>query len=193
MIDPARFPDLLEEVGALAHQAGDAILDTVASLGEVEEKEDGSPVTRADRAANDVLVEGLRALDPSLPIISEEGDLDESVRNSGAAFWLVDPLDGTKEFIAGRPEYTVNVALVEDATPVLGVIQVPVSRRLYLGARGRGARRFDGEDNVPLTPRTVVRPQRAVVSRSHLKQPTEDFLEHMGIRETTPCGSSLKI
>ena len=124
MIDPARFPDLLEAVGALAHQAGDAILATVTTLGEVEEKEDGSPVTRADRAANDVLVEGLQALDPNLPIISEEGDLDESVRSSGAAFWLVDPLDGTKEFIAGRPEYTVNVALVEDATPVLGEGQI---------------------------------------------------------------------
>jgi 3'(2'), 5'-bisphosphate nucleotidase len=193
MIDPARFPDLLEAVGALAHRAGDAILATVTSLGEIEEKDDGSPVTRADRAANEVLVEGLQALDPSLPIISEEGDLDEPVRKAGSVFWLVDPLDGTKEFIAGRAEYTVNVALVEDCVPVLGVIQVPVSKRLYLGARGLGARRLDDESNVPLVREDVVRPISAVVSRSHLTQSTEDFLEHLGIHETTPCGSSLKI
>ena len=193
MIDPGRLPELLEAAGALAHRAGDAILATVASLGEVEEKADGSPVTRADRAAHDVIFEGLQVLDPDIAIISEEGDLEETVRSAGVTYWLVDPLDGTKEFIAGRPEYTVNIALVDDAVSILGVIQVPVSRRLYLGARGLGSRRIDGGTEVRLTPPAVDRPRSAVVSRSHLTKPTGVFLEKLGITETTPCGSSLKI
>jgi 3'(2'), 5'-bisphosphate nucleotidase len=193
VIEPARLPELLEATGALARRAGEAILATVASLGEIEEKADGSPVTRADRAAHDVIFEGLQALDPEIAIVSEEGDLGETVRSAGPTYWLVDPLDGTKEFIAGRPEYTVNIALVEDAVAVLGVIQVPVSGRLYLGARGLGARRVDGADETPLTPPAVDRPQSAVVSRSHLTKPTEVFLATLGISETTACGSSLKI
>jgi 3'(2'), 5'-bisphosphate nucleotidase len=191
--EPERLRELLEGVGDLARQAGEAILATVHRLGDVEEKADGSPVTRADRAADEVLVQGLRKLEPSVAIVSEEGDLEETVRTAGTLYWLVDPLDGTKEFIAGRPEYTVNVALVESGVPILGVIQVPVNRRLYLAARGVGARLVDGETEAALAPGAVERPTRAVVSRSHLTPPTEEFLTRMGITETTPCGSSLKI
>jgi len=193
VIDTSKLDAVLEEVGALARRAGDAILATVESLGEVEEKADGSPVTRADRAANDVIVQGLRALDPHLTIVSEEGDLEETVARAGSVYWLVDPLDGTKEFIRGRPEYTVNVALVEDGVAILGAIQVPVNGRLYLGARGVGARLVDGGDVSPLVPTGVTQPARAVVSRSHLTAPTEEFLDRLGISQTTPCGSSLKI
>jgi 3'(2'), 5'-bisphosphate nucleotidase len=193
MTDPARLRELLEGVGDLARRAGEAILATVDSVGDVEEKADGSPVTRADRAANDVLVEGLRKLEPNVVIVSEEGDLEATVRVAGSVYWLVDPLDGTKEFIAGRPEYTVNVALVEAGVPILGVIQVPVNGRLYLAARGVGAQLVDGETRTPLTPVAVDRPRRAVVSRSHLSPPTEEFLARLGITDTTPCGSSLKI
>jgi 3'(2'), 5'-bisphosphate nucleotidase len=192
-MDPARLRELLEEVGRLAGQAGEAILATVHRLGDVERKEDGSPVTRADRAANAVLVEGLRALEPGLVIVSEEGDVEETVRAAGPVYWLVDPLDGTKEFIKGRPEYTVNVALVESGVPILGVIQVPVGGQLYLAARGLGARRVNREGEAPLRPAEVSRPRRAVVSRSHLTPPTEAFLARLGITETTPCGSSLKM
>jgi 3'(2'), 5'-bisphosphate nucleotidase len=192
-MDPDRLPALLEEVAGLARRAGEAILATAHRLGDVEEKADGSPVTRADRAANAVLVDGLRALEPNLVIVSEEGDLEETVRAAGPVYWLVDPLDGTKEFVAGRPEYTVNVALVEEGEPILGVIQVPVNGRLYLAARGVGARRVDGGSETPLRPAAVDRPRTAVVSRSHLTPPTEAFLTRLGITETTPCGSSLKI
>jgi 3'(2'),5'-bisphosphate nucleotidase len=180
MTDPARLRELLEGVGDLARRAGEAILATVDSVGDVEEKADGSPVTRADRAANDVLVEGLRKLEPTVVIVSEEGDLEATVRAAGSVYWLVDPLDGTKEFIAGRPEYTVNVALVEAGVPILGVIQVPVNGRLYLAARGVGAQLVDGETRTPLTPVAVDRPRRAVVSRSHLSPPTEEFLALRG-------------
>lgn len=193
MIDTGKLDSVLEEVGALSRRAGDAILATVDSLGDVEEKADGSPVTRADRAANDVIVEGLQALDPAITIVSEEGDLDETVEKAGPVYWLVDPLDGTKEFIKGRPEYTVNIALVEDGVAILGAIQVPVNGRLYLGARGVGARLIDGGRSAPLEPTGVATPTSAVVSRSHLTAPTEEFLERLHITETTPCGSSLKI
>ena len=193
MIDGAQLPALLGAVGDLARRAGDAILATARDGNEVEEKADGSPVTRADRAAHDVLFAGLRELDPDHTVVSEEGDVEESAGAAGSVYWLVDPLDGTKEFIAGRPEYTVNVALVEAGVPVLGVIQVPVNGRLYLGARGHGARLVDGASESSLTPASVDRPRTAVVSRSHLTSPTEEFLARLGITETTPCGSSLKI
>jgi 3'(2'), 5'-bisphosphate nucleotidase len=193
MVDPARLPALLEAVGDLAHRAGKAILATARSRNDVEEKADGSPVTRADRAAHEVLVSGLGELDPDHTVVSEEGDVERSTEAAGSVYWLVDPLDGTKEFIAGRPEYTVNVALVEAGVPILGVIQVPVSGRLYLGARGLGARLVDDGRETPLAPAPVDRPRRAVVSRSHRTPPTEEFLARLGITETTPCGSSLKI
>ena len=194
-MDTPRLERLLGEVGDLACRAGEAILGTADSLGDVEHKSDGSPVTRADRAAHAVLERGLRSLEPDVAIISEEGRLRETVRSAGSVYWLVDPLDGTKEFVAGRPEYTVNVALVDSGEPILGVIQVPVSGRLYLAARGLGARRVDrgGSEEVRLKPATVERPRRAVVSRSHLTPPTESFLARLGVTETTPCGSSLKI
>jgi 3'(2'), 5'-bisphosphate nucleotidase len=193
VIDGARLSVLVEEVGHLARQAGEAILATVRSGNEVEEKADGSPVTRADRAAHDVLLAGLRELDPEHVVVSEEGDVEATTHAAGPVYWLVDPLDGTKEFIAGRPEYTVNVALVEAGVPILGVIQVPVSGRLYLGARGLGARLVDEGRETPLAPARVDQPKRAVVSRSHLTPPTEDFLARLGITETTRFGSSLKI
>jgi 3'(2'), 5'-bisphosphate nucleotidase len=143
--------------------------------------------------AHRVIVDGLRALDPGLTVISEEGDLEGTVASAGRAFWLVDPLDGTKEFIKGRPEYTVNIALVEDAVPILGAIYVPAADRLYLGARGHGARRVDSGGTVVLSPAPVDRPKSAVVSRSHLTPPTEELLERLGITERASFGSSLKM
>jgi 3'(2'), 5'-bisphosphate nucleotidase len=193
VIEDTQLPGMLDAVGVLARRAGDAILDTVRTGHEIEHKADGSPVTRADRAAHQVLFAGLRELDPEHTVVSEEGDVEASASAAGSVYWLVDPLDGTKEFIAGRPEYTVNVALVEAGVPILGVIQVPVNGRLYLGARGHGARLLDGAVEIPLAPARVDRPRRAVVSRSHLTPSTEEFLARLDITETTPCGSSLKI
>lgn len=192
-MDRARLAALLDAVGQLARRAGDAILATRIGSGDVERKEDGSPVTRADRAADEVLDSGLRALAPDIPVISEEGDLDRAVAAADRAFWLVDPLDGTKEFLKGLPEYTVNVALVEEGVPVLGVVYVPPAERLYLAARGIGARREDSRGVAALSAALVERPRRAVVSRSHLSAETKKLLLALGIEETTPRGSSLKI
>lgn len=194
MSDPGRRAGLLDEVSSLARRAGEAILATVRDdLGEVEKKEDGSPVTRADRAAEEILVAGLRALEPGLVVVSEEGDVEGSAAKAGATYWLVDPLDGTKEFIKGRPEYTVNVALVEDGVPVLGVVQIPAGDCLYAAARDAGARRIDARGEARLRAAPVERPRRAVVSRSHLDPATERYLALLGITDTTPCGSSLKL
>lgn len=192
-MNPARLADLLEEVVPLARRAGEAIVEIRRDALDVEQKGDGSPVTRADRAAEDVLVPGLRRLTPELAVVSEEGDVEGAVRAAGSTYWLVDPLDGTKEFVKGLPEYTVNVALVEAGVPVLGVVLVPPTGRLYVAARGLGARRVDDSGSVALLPPAVDRPVSAVVSRSHRGAETDAFLARLGVTETIPSGSSLKM
>jgi 3'(2'), 5'-bisphosphate nucleotidase len=192
-MDLPRLEALLDEVGALVRRAGQAIEATRGGPSDFETKADGSPVTRADRAAEAVLVAGLGALEPDLAIVSEEGDVQAAVDTAGAAYWLVDPLDGTKEFIAGRPEYTVNVALVEAGVPVLGAIHVPAEDSLYLAARAQGACRLDARGETRLRAAPVAHPRRAVVSRSHLSPETGVLLQRLGITETTSRGSSLKM
>ncbi len=142
LMDPARLCTLLEEVGLLVRRAGEAIEAVRGGPLDTEEKADGSPVTRADRAAEAVLVEGLLPLLPGVAMVSEEGDVEAAMAGAGFTYWLVDPLDGTKEFLKGLPEYTVNVALVEVGVPILGAIHVPAADCLYLAARGQGARRL---------------------------------------------------
>jgi 3'(2'), 5'-bisphosphate nucleotidase len=187
------LPALLEQVAVLARAAGEAIVAIRRDALDVEAKGDGSPVTRADRAAEDVLVPGLRALTPDITVVSEEGDVEGAVRAAGETYWLVDPLDGTKEFVKGLPEYTVNVALVEDGVPVLGVVLVPPTQRLYLAARGVGARLVDAGATTSLSAGRVDHPRNAVVSRSHRGADTEAFLERLGVTEMIPSGSSLKM
>ena len=132
---------------------------------DAEEKADGSPVTRADRAAEAVLVQGLRALLPGVAIVSEEGDVEAAMAGVGSTYWLVDPLDGTKEFLKGLPEYTVNVALVDAGVPVLGVIYAPAADCLYLAARGHGARRIDPPGDRRLLAAPVAHPRGASALR----------------------------
>jgi 3'(2'), 5'-bisphosphate nucleotidase len=183
---------LLGPVAEIARRAGEAILATRMGDGDVAHKDDGSPVTRADLAAQEVIIAGLRALEPDVPIVSEEDDCH--VLPAGTSvYWLVDPLDGTKEFLKGLPEYTVNIALVVDGEPVLGVIAVPPAGRLYVAARGHGASRIEAGRAEPLAPRAVDRPRSAVVSRSHLSAETEGFLARLGIVEAVSRGSSLKL
>jgi 3'(2'), 5'-bisphosphate nucleotidase len=192
-MDSARLGALLEDVGLLVRRAGAAIEAVRGGPLDAEEKADGSPVTRADRAAEAVLVEGLRALLPGTAVVSEEGDVEEAIAGAGSAYWLVDPLDGTKEFLKGLPEYTVNVALVEAGVPVLGAIHVPAADCLYLAARGPGARRRDARGETVLRRAPVAHPGRAVVSRSHLSPETGALLARLGVAETLPRGSSLKM
>ncbi|QTH62862.1 3'(2'),5'-bisphosphate nucleotidase CysQ [Psychrosphaera ytuae] len=133
--------ELATEVRHIAKRAGEAILEFFSDKDfEQFSKADESPVTSADFAANDVVINALKALTPNTPIVSEESEgLQLSDRESWSEYWLVDPLDGTQEFVAGRPDFAVNIALIRNNQPVLGVIHAPVTGEFYWAAKGLGA------------------------------------------------------
>lgn len=196
---PQRLSNLLQEIKPLAVEAGTQIMHRRELHGQAELKTDGSPVTEADLAAHLTILEGLKRLEFSAPVISEESwgatGGDDNPASFPRTFWLVDPLDGTREFIAGRDEFTVNIALVEDGTPVLGVIYAPALKTLYYAARGLGARKDEASGTTRLLEGRESNgiPFTAVVSRSHIDPETRAFLERNAIACTVPCGSSLKI
>jgi 3'(2'), 5'-bisphosphate nucleotidase len=167
----------------------------------VQYKKDDSPLTQADLASHEVLVRGLSMLTPEIPILSEEGsDIPYEVRAQWKTFWLLDPLDGTKEFIQRNGDFTVNVALIQDGAPILGVVFAPAQQRLYYAAEGVGA--FLQQANDEPCPLYVEEPTakalRVVVSRSHAGAETEVFLEKLRAVwqqnvEVVSVGSSLKL
>lgn len=192
--DSDTLSSLVAECRQIARRAGQAILEVAAAGIDVETKGDGSPLTRADKAADEIIVTGLKTLEPKLPILSEEGDIESSDVSRWEVFWCVDPLDGTKEFIKGFGEYTVNIAIIEHAHPILGVVYVPTQDVMYYGAEGAGAWKISsGGEPVRISASECERPVRAVVSRSHLSDETKDFLSRLGITQTAPRGSSIKI
>ncbi len=190
---------LLPGVIDLVRAAGAAILPHWRANVAVTEKADASPVTAADMAAHHLLDRGLRALDLSIPVLSEEAaDIPLSERGGWSRWWLVDPLDGTKEFIAGSEEFTVNVALIEAGRVVFGVVGIPASGRLYYGGAGLGAWRQDatgGEQaiGVRLAPEEAF---TVVASRRHSSPAQERLLEGLSERfgdlQLASVGSSLK-
>ena len=188
---------LLEPLTDLVIRAGAAILAVDRAAMRIEGKLDGSPVTEADLAADRIIADGLAQLAPQVPAVSEER-VDLAKPAYDGSFFLIDPLDGTKEFVAGRDEYTVNVALVTNGVPVLGVIGVPALGLIWRGMVGRGAERLTvGETSVPepIHTRRLPAPGEpwiAAVSRSHGDCRTEAFIaERPGaIRKT--LGSSVK-
>jgi 3'(2'), 5'-bisphosphate nucleotidase len=186
---------LLEPVIGIALDAGRAILDVYESDFAVELKDDRSPLTKADRAAHTVIVEGLARLNPKLPVLSEESAQSEIVnRRQWERFWLVDPLDGTKEFIKRNGEFTVNIALIDGHEAVLGVVFAPVLDTVYAGATGHGAFRQAGATRTPIGVRhPAAEPLRVVGSRSHASPELAAFLATLGPHELKPMGSSLKI
>jgi 3'(2'), 5'-bisphosphate nucleotidase len=187
---------LLPAVIALAREAGHAVMDLYRD-GRREEglryKADHSPVTPADLAAHRILQGGLLRLRPEWPVLSEESaEVRFSERKCWRHFWLVDPLDGTQEFLHGTGEFTINVALIENGEPVLGVVFAPAMNRLYYGARGAGSFRVCGEEaqaaRVSAVPANAGE-TRVVVSRRHRsKQETEQAAE----AQVLTMGSSLK-
>ena len=194
------LPELIQGEIELVHQAGDAILPFWRADVAVTAKADDSPVTAADLAAHHVLVDGLTALDPSIAVLSEEdANIAQHVRAGWTRWWLVDPLDGTKEFISGSEEFTVNVALIEHGRVVFGVVSMPTRGRCYYGGAGIGAWRADGEQIKPIRVRTVVPAGESltvVASRRHSSPEQEALLaglsEHLGELTLTSVGSSLK-
>jgi len=161
-------------------------------------KADGSPVTAADEAAETLIRDGLARLAPALPIISEEHAARKPAAIEGTDYFLVDPLDGTREFIAGHKDYTVNIAIVGGGTPVLGVIVAPATGTIWRGIVGRGAERltFSADQISPPQPiHTRPRPQGelvVMVSRSHLDEATRTYLDSIPFAQRIACGSSLK-
>lgn len=194
------YLDLATQVGQIARKAGAAILEIydTEDFG-VEMKSDDSPLTKADKAANDVIVAGLETLEFQAPIVSEEsGSHDYATRSQYARFWLVDPLDGTKEFIKRNGDFTVNIALVENGKPVLGVVFTPVTNELFYSAPGEGAFEVltDGGEPTRIHAASFTMQDvnlKIVASASHLNDATREFMERFDQPEIVQRGSSLKI
>jgi 3'(2'), 5'-bisphosphate nucleotidase len=184
-----------EGIIALARDAATRILAVYESEFAVEHKDDRSPLTAADLAAHHCIVEGLERLTPDIPVLSEESaeDVPAVVRREWRRLWLVDPLDGTREFVKRNGEFTVNIALIEDGISILSVVQAPVTGALWHAALGRGAFRRDGDADVPLqSRRPASAPLRVAASRSHRDARTTALMERLGDIETIGLGSSLK-
>jgi 3'(2'), 5'-bisphosphate nucleotidase len=188
--------DLLPAVTELAERAGRAILEIYNGAYDVERKADQSPLTTADIAAHELIDAGLRELDPELPVLSEESaEIPFSERGHWQRYWLVDPLDGTREFIKRNGEFTVNIALIEDGVPVLGVVHAPVIDVTYFAARDSGAfKRSDAAEPTPIHVKAVEAegPVRVAGSRSHANERLAAYLDNLGEHELHPMGSSLK-
>ena len=189
----------LDGVKRAVAEAGEAILDIYAdpSRFETEHKADDSPLTAADLAANNVLVRHLQAMTPEIPVLSEESaQAPWAERQQWPSCWVVDPLDGTKEFLKRNDEFTVNVALIDGHRPVLGVVYAPALGRWYFAAEGLGAWRQDGDqppEAIAVVDQDPQRPWRVVGSRSHPSEELQAFVDGLGSAELVSMGSSLKL
>lgn len=191
---------MIKEIIGIAQEAGEAILEYYHQSADIEisRKDDNSPLTKADLAAHDIIVEALQDLDPDTPIISEESGVpDFEERKGWSKFWIVDPLDGTKEFIRRNGEFTVNIALIDEGVPVLGVVYIPDKNTTYYATKDNGSfkqeetaapTRIFSEDSKKGDPLVVMQ------SRSHGSDKLVQQLREKGlnVQKTIPAGSSLK-
>ena len=185
----------VQDIVTIAKEAGDAIMQVYTQDFEVEYKQDNSPLTLADKKANDIIETGLNQLTVNFPILSEEGrDIPYEDRKHWEYFWLVDPLDGTKEFVKKNGEFTVNIALIYKDTPVLGVVYAPALDVCYWAKQGEGA--FKDGKKLPLKTEVQRNTYKIVASRSHISDETQAFIDTIDTskeKELIPIGSSLKI
>ena len=188
--------ELREAVIAIAREAANDILAVYEGAFAVEHKDDRSPLTAADLASHHRILAGLQLLTPDIPVLSEESTaIDIAQRRTWSRFWLVDPLDGTREFVKRNGEFTVNIALVEDGVATFGVIQQPVTGRLWHGAVGDGAFRRDSGSDVDAAihvRKPATAPLRIAASRSHRNERTQALLAALVGSQAIACGSSLK-
>jgi 3'(2'), 5'-bisphosphate nucleotidase len=195
--DISACADLIDPLTAIGVAAAAAI-KSVQTNADIRTKLDGSPVTTADETAEGVIREALARLAPDLPVISEEQAAGERPAVEGSNYFLVDPLDGTREFIGGSDEYTVNIAVVTGGSPILGVIVAPALDLIWRGIVGRGAERLafsTGKLSAPQQIRTREPPEGeliVMVSRSHLDRATQTYLDSLPHTQRIACGSSLK-
>ncbi|MDR9425106.1 MAG: 3'(2'),5'-bisphosphate nucleotidase CysQ [Marinobacter sp.] len=184
------LPDLLK----IADEASEKVLHIYQSDFKVNYKEDQSPITAADLASHDIIVRGLRRITRDIPVLSEEGaEIPWEERKHWRRFWLIDPIDGTKDFTQRTGEFTVNIALIEDGEPVMGVVAAPALKEVYWGVQGEGAHKRDRTGRSH--PIRVAEPRdslRVVASKNHLNEETRAFIAKLGPHETVQAGSSLK-
>ena len=189
----------VQDVVALAKKAGDAIMVIYQKDFDIEFKSDKSPLTEADKAAHTMIEKGLKALDQSnetnIPIMSEEGKgIPYEERENWEYFWMVDPVDGTKEFIKKNGEFTVNIALIHKGAPVLGVVYAPALDQMYWAKQGEGA--FKDGQRLPLKGSDQRGTYKVVASRSHMSDETKAYIDAIDTdkqKELVSIGSSLKI
>ncbi len=182
-------------LAALTEEAGKAILEVYGTEFSVKEKEDRSPLTLADSRSHLIISKGLQSRYPDIPVLSEEGkEAPYSVRKDWGRFWLVDPLDGTKEFIKRNGEFTINIALIEGRLPIFGAIYIPVKDVLYLAARGAGCWEISsrGKRSLKVSPPSAGIPIRVVSSRSHASAKIDSILDLLPEHELLSRGSALK-
>ena len=197
-VDCSKHAELIEGVKGIILRAGEKIVEIEhEARNQVQIKSDGSPVSAADFASNEIIEKGLRELTPDVPIVSEEtySSVKGKFELEGFPhdYWCVDPLDGTKEFIKGNGEYTVNIGLVCSNVPVLGVIAAPSKGTVYWGIKGKGAfRGVDGKNERIIRTRDSAE-ITAIVSRSHLNEETENFLKANGVTGYVRSGSAIKM
>jgi 3'(2'), 5'-bisphosphate nucleotidase len=168
---------LLEGIADAAQEAGEAILTIVRRGFEIESKHDSSPVTEADRAAELIILAALAKMAPGVPVIAEEEVAAGRIPAHGSTFFLVDPLDGTKEFVRGGDDYTVNIGLIVEGSPILGVVYAPATKHLYAGVVGEGAWLESEDGRRTILTRSPVNELVAVASKSHFNQSTADYLD----------------
>ncbi|MBC8255837.1 MAG: 3'(2'),5'-bisphosphate nucleotidase CysQ [Candidatus Marinimicrobia bacterium] len=187
---------MIQSVIKIAKQAGLVIMEVYKTDFDIQIKNDKSPVTEADTRANEIIIDGLLKITPDIPILSEEGrDIPYEERSKWESFWLVDPLDGTKEYIKKNDEFTVNIAYMQNNLPIFGVVYAPALDELYWGNVEKGAyKSIAGKTYNKINVRTQLNsPVQIATSRSHPSPKMDKFLSQFKSNDLHPMGSSLKI
>ena len=182
-------------INKVIYRAGDAIMDIYDSSFEVETKSDNSPLTIADKKSHNIIKDGLKSAFSDIPILSEEGKIISfSERKNWKTFWLIDPLDGTKEFIKRNGEFTVNIALIKDGFPIFGSVYAPFKKELFWAHKGKGAWKSENK-NIEFQIFTKLNPsnKRIVISRSHPNEKVANFINNYDSYKLIRMGSSLKL
>ena len=187
--------DDILNINNIVYDAGQAILDIYDTTFEVETKSDNSPLTLADKKSNEVIDLGLKSLFPNIPILSEEGrNIPYSERKKWDMFWLIDPLDGTKEFVKRNGEFTVNVALIKDSYPIFGSVYAPFTKELFWASNGLGAwKSINNKKDIPIRVLKSNKKTRIVISRSHPNEKVTNYINQYKEYELIRMGSSLKL
>jgi len=184
---------LLNQIETISMMAGKAIMEIYQKDFQVDFKQDKSPLTEADQVANRIILSELRKRFPETPILSEESSEYFQQHDTAKQYFLVDPLDGTKEFIKKNDEFTVNIALIQNGESVLGVVYAPALHVLFSACKRLGAFRIRENQRQSIQVKPQQTPVRILVSRSHLDAKTEQFISKFDLSQSTPLGSSLKM